>query len=465
MAKKKPSKKPANPWATQREASLDGMFSAMRDAASDALGRNDLVIGSKADELQVGLPLPALCLRYLAQCDVFPLGRIWQLIGEEGTCKTALLDEILRWHMCFGGGGCIAETENKDAAELRSSILDYNPRWLNRLTIGPCNSLEEWQHFLTVNVNLARGYMDAAGGPGRTVPMMFGVDSLTSVDSQKEIEKTQKDGFASRGFGTIAMLISRFMRQGMARNFRGYPFSLVGTNHLKPSTDPISGLPTENVPGGKAVPFMATYIISSKRIGDIDLQDYGGVRLRMKMQKNSAGASRKSIEAEFLWWQQPLPSPDERGRTSIQRHGWDWHAASIEFLLKFETTEGKKTLFKQINDIVDLKARRTNKTVTSEALGLIDAPYRAAGAALEARQDLLNRLYPILGINIGVKFIPGMDYRNLEEQARQNAARKTAEEQARAVAAAAEEAPDDPEDAEDLATGDAVETPEPAAAT
>lgn len=454
MAKKRAPKKPANPWATQREDSLDGMFVAMREAAADALGRNDLVIGSQADELQVGLPLPALCLRYLAQCDVFPLGRIWQLIGEEGTCKTALLDEILRWHMCFGGGGCIAETENKDAAELRSSILDYNQRWLNRLTIGPCNSLEEWQHFLTVNVNLARGVMDAPGGPGRTVPMMFGVDSLTSVDSQKEIDKTQKDGFASRGFGTIAMLISRFMRQGMARNFRGYPFSMVGTNHLKPSTDPMTGLPTENVPGGKAVPFMATYILSSKRIGDIDLQDCGGVRLRMKMQKNSAGASRKSIEAEFLWWQQPLAVPDNRGRVSIQRHGWDWHAASIEFLLKFEVTDGKKTLFKAISDIVDLKAKRSTKTVSSEVLGLVDAPYRAAGAALEARPDLLTRMYPLLGINIGVKFIPGMDYRNLEEQAKAAAAAKTAAEQARAVAAAVEEAPDDPDDTEDLSTGD-----------
>ena len=430
------------------------MFQSMRDAAADALNRTDLVIGSRADELNVGIPLPALCLRYLAQCDVFPLSRIWQIIGEEGTCKTALLDEILRWHTHFGGGGVIAETENKDAAELRSSILGYDERLLNRLTIGPCNSLEEWQPFLTVNVYIARAIMDAPDGPGRTVPMMFGVDSLTAVDSQKEIEKTQKDGFASRGFGTIAMLISRYMRQGMARNFRGYPFSLVGTNHLKPSTDPMTGIPTENVPGGKAVPFMATYIIMNKRICDIDLADVGGVRLRLKLQKNSAGASRKYIEVDFLWWQQQLPEPDSRGRTVIQRHGWDWHASTIDMLLRFENTDGKKTLFKSINEILRLDARRSTKTVSSRVLGCEGVPYRVAGEMLEARPDLLSQLYPLLGINIGVPFRPGIDYRAAEERAKALAQQRAAR-QADAAAAAEAEASDDDGDG-DIAT----ETPD-----
>lgn len=441
------------------------MFASMRNAASDALNRTDLVVGSRADELNVGLPLPALCLRYLAQCDVFPLSRIWQIIGEEGTCKTALLDEILRWHMHFGGGGVIAETENKDAAELRSSILNYDERLLNRLTIGPCNSLEEWQQFMTVNVNVARGIMDADGGPGRTVPMMFGVDSLTAVDSQKEIEKTQKDGFASRGYGTIAMLISRYMRQGMARNFRGYPFSLVGTNHLKPSTDPMTGIPTDNVPGGKAVPFMATYIIMNKRICDIDLADVGGVRLRLKLQKNSAGASRKYIEVDFLWWQQQLAVPDSRGRTVIQRHGWDWHAATIDMLVRFENIDGKKTLFKALNAILRLDAKRSTKTVSSPVLGCENVPYRVAGEMLESRPDLLSQLYPLLGINIGVPFTPGIDYRAAEERAKAAAARRAEQQQARALAAdsvvAESEASDEDGDG-DLATGE--ENGEPAGA-
>lgn len=430
------------------------MFASMRDAAADALNRTDLVIGSRADELNVGLPLPALCLRYLAQCDVFPLSRIWQIIGEEGTCKTALLDEILRWHSYYGGSGIIAETENKDAAELRSSILNYDERWLNRLTIGPCNSLEDWQHFLTVNVNIARRIMDADGGPGRTIPIMFGVDSLTAVDSQKEIEKTQKDGFASRGFGTIAMLISRYMRQGMARNFRGYPFSLVGTNHLKPSTDPMTGLPTDNVPGGKAVPFMATYILLNKRIGDIDTADVGGVRLRIKLQKNSAGASRKFIEVDFLWWQQQLPEPDSRGRTVIQRHGWDWHAATIDMLLRFENTDGKKTLFKACNEILRLEPRRSTKTITSRVLGCENVPYRVAGELLEGRPELLAQLYPLLGINIGVPFTPGIDYRVAEDRAKAAAEQRASQRQAREAAAAAEEAAAEATEDDDDGSGD-----------
>lgn len=404
----------------------DVMFQTCTEAAKEALGRDDIVIGGQADELVVGLPLPALCLRYMAQSDVFPLGRVWQLAGEEGSCKSALMVEIMRWHMVYGGGGVLIETENKDAPLLRRSVLEYNPKWLNRLQYIPANSLEEWQSALTASTKQFRQAMDKPDGPGRRAPIMFAVDSLTSVDSQSEIDKTQAAGFASRGYATIANLISRYMRQGQAGNFRGYPFSLIGTNHLKPSTD-ARGLPNDTIPGGKAVPFMATFMVVMKRVEDIDRLDHGGIRVSLKLQKNSIGVSRKSIKADFLWWQERVV--DAAGNPfTRQRHVWDWHDASIGFILEFETSQNRKTLFKEISKIVDLRAMRSTKMVWSKALGIKESepvPYRVAGQMLEQRSDLLQQLYPLLGINQYAKFQPGMDYRDMEAKASEAGARET----------------------------------------
>lgn len=406
-------------WAGDaREASLDGMFKAMCVTANNALGRDDIIVGTEADILMIGLPLPALCLRYIFQSDVFILSRIWQLAGEEGSCKSALLYEIMRWHMIYGGGGCLAETENKDAPILRNSILEYNRHWISRLTYAGCDTLEEWQQFLTTNVNGFRAAMDTPGGPGRTVPVCFGVDSLTAVDSKKEIDKTQKDGAATRGYALIANLIARYMRQGITKNLRGFPFSLIGTNHLKPAQDELTGVKKDNIPGGKAVPFMATFMLSMKRMADIDLQSHGGIRVNIKLQKNSIGVSRKAIQADMLWWHEMC----EDGKTTRQRHVWDWHTATIDMLAAFENMEGKKYLWKAINDVVDLRLIRSKKQMWSRKLGIPETnpvEYRVAGALLEQRLDLLLPLYPILGINQYTKFKPGLDYRVMEEMAKQ----------------------------------------------
>ena len=79
-----------------RDTALDGLFQSLRSEASRALGRSDISIGLESEALLVGLPLPALCLRYLFQSTVFPLSRIIQITGQEGSCKSAFQFEMMR---------------------------------------------------------------------------------------------------------------------------------------------------------------------------------------------------------------------------------------------------------------------------------------------------------------------------------------------------------------------------------
>jgi len=405
----------ASVWqGAQRDTALNGMFGAMQAKAQQELG-GAVTVGSQAEADLVGLPYPALCLRYLFQSTIFPLSRIYQLTGEEGSAKSAFLYEIMRWHAIYGGGTILAENENKDSPELRNSILQWHPDWLGRLLIKKTYSLEEWQDVFTTMMDLAREEQDAPGGSGRTVPLCFAVDSIMATAPQSEIDAVRDAGHAARGFALAANLIARYMRT-MPERLQGYPFTMVGTNHLKPATTP-TGLPTANIPGGKAVKFMETYEVEMKKDSspDIDLNTHGGLRLVFIARKNSLGPSRKVIKAELLWWYS-----EEDGHWR-QRTMWDWHTASIDLLTSFETAKGKKGVYNTLMDITGIVV--TSKPLRqgySEKLGIPKSDphdFRHIGAVLEGRPDLLSQIYRVLGITQRYEFRPGMDYQTMLQEA------------------------------------------------
>jgi RecA/RadA recombinase len=408
----------ANWTGERREDSLDTLFASMRTKAQQDL-EQDISIGTESESMLVGLPLPALCLRYLFQSTTFPLSRITQITGEEGSCKTGLLVEMIRWHMVYGGGGCFCENELKDSPELRQSILQWNARWLNRLEVVPTHSLEAWQDALSTFVQIARDMQDADGGPGRTVPIAFAIDSLMATAPEAEIEAVKKEGHAMRGYALAANLIARYMRT-MPDRIREYPFSIIGTNHLKPAVD-LRGFPVSNIPGGKAVKFMETFEIEMKQSAhkDIDLLEYGGLRVDITCRKNSLGPSRKKIQAEMLWWYSEVDG------VFRQQTAWDWDTATIEMLTAFENAKGKATLHKRLMEICDIRIiSRGARKAWSRALGIPqDDPqeYRILGAALEGRPDLLTQIYQVLGITTRRPFQPGMDYQDLLATAREEA--------------------------------------------
>lgn len=449
-----------------REEHVDALFGSMVSRAMRALNRDDVCIGTEAQASLVGLPLPALCLRYLFQSTTFPLSRITQITGQEGSAKSAFLYEIFRWHMFYGGGSVLAENENKDSPELRNSILQWEPQWMNRMVVIQTRDMEEWQDVFTTYTQVCCDAQDAAGGPGRTIPMCFGVDSITATAPRDEVESVRKEGHAKRGFALLANLIARYMRTMPAR-IKNYPFSIVGTNHLKPGQD-ARGLPTSSVPGGKSVKFMETYEIEMAQNAnkDIDLLDYGGLRIVMTARKNSLGASRKRIHAELLWW-------TEAGQdgTWRQRTVWDWNTATIDLLLAFETAKNKKTIYNMLQEICDIRVvKKGQRLAYSNTLGVGSAQdpvhYRFLGNALEQRPDLLIPMYQVLGIHMRQPFTPGVDYRALLERARQQAdtaeasqyqdvtpadlSRLSDDEGDNSVEASVDEIPDEPGDEEEL---------------
>lgn len=340
----------------------------------------------------VGIPLPSLVLRYLIQSDVLPLGKIWHLAGEEGSCKSAFLYEMMRWHYLCDGGAALAQNENKDAADLRRSILQHNPIWRQKFVKEDTSSLEGWQDFVSSVMNSTRAEYEKRGA---TWPLIIGIDSLTATAPESVLENIDSEGHACRGFAIMANLISTYMKF-IPGKVMDQPFTVVGTNHLKPSTNQ-QGLPQDLVPGGKSVKFMETYEFKMRRVSDIDKSKYTGVTIEFTAKKNSLGTSRRKATADMLWWM--APGPDNKPR---QETAWDWETASVNLLLSFENAKGKKTMFKALQEVCDIKViSKTQKKAYSSELGVSKeepVSFRSIGRKLEARPDLLEKLYPILGI-------------------------------------------------------------------
>jgi RecA/RadA recombinase len=408
-----------NVWVTDRDAALDGMFASMGEQAAQDLNRTDISIGTDTERLLVGLPLPALSLRYLFQSTILPLGRIIQITGQEGSCKSAFAYEILRWHFQNGGGGVMLENEGKDSPDLRHSILEWNLQWINRLEFMPTYTLEQWMAGLSKFLQIAAAFQRDPNGPGYTIPIAFIVDSIMSTLPEMILEKIKKEGHPTLGWPVAARLIADYMR-AMPEWLQNFPFTIIGTNHLKVGQDQM-GRTTYTSPGGSSVKFMETWEIQMAKMPqpDIDLLDYGGIRVKLKTAKNSLGPSRKQIVAELLWWTEADENDALRQSTR-----WDWYTASVDLLLAFNldrsgfNVTGKKSIYKRLMEICHIvvtnKSRREAKC---RALGITEpVSYRELGIELERHPEILAEMYPVLGITSRPEFTPGRDYQQMRQE-------------------------------------------------
>lgn len=386
--------------ATDVEAHTAGMLTSMMSG----LGKNENIkgfnVGAGLPD-DVCIPFPALCLRFLFQYEGLPLSRAIELAGEEGSCKSALLNEIAKWVIDSSGMYVYAENENKDTRALRSALYHWDQSRISRVLDYKTTAMQDWQRFVTANIENAKEYQTREDGPGKTVPLIIGVDSLTSTATEQRVEATIKAGHGGRGYADHALVLSDYLR-ALPQMFKGFPFIFAGTNHLKPGTTP-QGIPTESVPGGKSMKFMSTFRIRTVAKKPIDKQHLQGKVIELCMRKNSVGPNGKKFLVNFVWTRVKSAAGD-----SVQYASWDWHTASIMLLLTFKEAYIRNPI-KELTGIVSLNAARC--LGYSPVLGVPrDKPvtYYELSQLLEQRPEILQELYHILGISTSHMFQPGV---------------------------------------------------------
>lgn len=387
---------------TADAADLDTCLAIILENAKTEFGEDRIFTGAESEARLVGLYLPALSLRYLYQCNIMPLSRMEQIVGIQESCKSAFLYEKYRWIRCNGGKAYHVENESKDSDALRMSILNDDKR---AVELFISESLEQWQKYLTylLREDTIKGKLvgtKAAPGPGKIVPIGFGVDSLTAKASEEIQNAMNERGFADRVHPIDALKISSYLKC-MPQKLVGWPFWFGAINHLKPQKTSIGAI-DYHVPGGYAVKFQESFETRLQRIDDINTVDEQGVLIKFVTQKNSLGPGRKTINAAFRWF-------FDRN-TGRQRSYWDWHSATVDLIDK----QLKGSLRTAAMDICDLRTTsKGGKRVWSKALDIPEddpVPYQIAGTLLEKRTDLLTALHRLLGVREYSVFKPGVDY-------------------------------------------------------
>jgi len=437
---KKDEIKLANWQGRTRGKALDAFFRGQVAETRKKFGHSSVHIGDEVKNLIVGIPMfggrgpdaakypGCLPMEFVIAQDCFPLGLVWQLVAKHGVGKSGLLAEFGRWFYLAGGGMNLCEAEDK-----------FNPNWYESImgseffpSLVPlfhCKSVEDWQRKLSGAIKSAKSQCVGTKenpGPGRTVPIMFGIDSIMgkqSEETQEQIFGTSELGIegrrkgkgapkskpglghGSRGFPIEAQVITRYMRSVPGR-IEGWPFSLVLVNHLRIKTDEAGNLERSKA-GGEQVNFQESFELELKKVGGhkkkIESADFDGFPLQISCEKNSFGPTHRSIQTRVLWWDE---ENEETGAWE-QRTVWDWDWSTIHLLHSIKNGERASPRLKQALKDIEFhldcpESGEVNNTAWSKDLGMTkdDAmSWSEVGALIREDPKLMARLRKALRIN------------------------------------------------------------------
>jgi len=356
--------------------------------------------------IPIGIPFPAFVLEYLFGCTVLPFSRIYQIVGLQGTVKSALTVEIARWFRALSGEVLYLEHESKFNPDYARSILGWDDP--QGMTLLKCHSINDWQRKLQAAVRLAKE--DAKERGSKAYPVLFIVDSITAKAMEETQEKIEKEGFASRGFPAEALSITRFMRQ-IPQQLDEWPFVLLLVNHLKPNRNDM-GIVERHKAGGRGVDFQESCEIelSKHREWRLKRVNRTGRKYNIQLHKNALGPDMRTISVEVWWWFEDVADPATGESSYRQVTVWDWHAATVQFLANPPDEYRRRT--KEIISF-DTVQKREGMCVISPELGITakdPLTPSEAGAMLAQREDILCQLRRLYGISQWKPYQPQVDY-------------------------------------------------------
>lgn len=402
-----------------RGKSVDAFFQAKVEKARAKFGHSAVMIGDSTEGLVIGIPCPSIAFEYVIAQACFPLGLVIVLVARHGVGKSALVAEFGRWFHEAGGGMELVENETKFNPHWYQSILTKEV--YDKMPLYRSTSLEDWQRKLTFGVNSAKHLLEGTAkdpGPGRTIPIMWAVDSIMGKQSEEVQEKilgkmgedgkrgSKGEGAASRAHPVEALKNTQYFKT-IASEFDEWPFSLVLVNHLKTKHDDM-GHELRSKAGGAHIDFQESFELELTKLGGhkkkIQSTEFEGVPLAISCEKNSFGPTHRRIQTRLLWWYEDDP---DNADGYIQRTAWDWDWSTVHLLDSMMKGEHsipmlKKNL-KDINFHLEVTSRGdTDNAAWSKSVGHKSEKdavrWSELGALIRADVDLTNQLRKALRI-------------------------------------------------------------------
>jgi RecA/RadA recombinase len=381
-------------------AMLDDVKASGDDLAAFSIG--------EAHKLIAGVPLPGLAFEYLIQNNVWPLGRVSQVLGTEGSFKSQFSIELARIFIEHGGGCWLGEHESKMSPDWISSTIGWDRQ--ESYKVQWCDSMDEWQKYLQEIARRNKRFMmgtKSEPGPGAVYPLLFVVDSIMGKAMIETQERVESAGVAGRDFPLEAKSLTVFMRTFPQRIAR-WPFHFMMINHLRPKKVQGSNVPERDRAGGRGKEFQESFEIEMEKAGKIVTTQHDGVRVKIKVYKNSLGITGRQIYVNLRWWQEDDPEKEGGWRQVTQ---WDWDEATVELLAGERGLPAEEKV--RIRGILDLSASTKTRKASSKRIGVSkDNPvsWSEMGRLIHENTEVMQELRRAFGIKMRNVFRPGEDY-------------------------------------------------------
>lgn len=400
----------------------DELFASAMEKVREKHGNERMITSSDLGSLTISIPINCLALEWLFGMNGYPVGQMVQYCGPPGSLKSSLMYETYRMFLAADGGAVHAENETKMSDDLYKSILEIDDIYDHRgPEIGFSESVEDAQRLIMFSTKELTKRMEGTKnepGPGASIPVCFGIDSLTGKLCEESQKKIMEDGFAGRGHPVEALSWTRWLKT-YSNYFQDWPFTLLVINHLKESKDG-KGFTVRNRGGGHQVTFQeGTEIevkISKKQV---KCAEYSGVEISLKCFKNSFGETYRTSKTRMLFYREEDPTTGEISQTTW----FDWGWAFVNLIREMNDSRVKQN----IKDM-GLHLGITSDTLIehkcwSKDLGMKkeDADsWSVVGAKIQENEELMWRWRKALGLK-RVPYLDG-DYREQQERLMKEAA-------------------------------------------
>lgn len=412
-------------WGETHEERRDAFAGVLLQQARLKMG-GQLFLGTQMHALTCVIPVPALAFEYVIATDGFPLGLLFELNAVTGVGKSGILAEFCRWFDMIGGMASVVEAE-----------LKLNPKWyeailqdaFRRLFLYKAHTVEAWQRTTS---NLIRYYKAQCVGSkklpgiGKTMPHLFGVDSISGQLSEETLSKifgetSKHSGLRGGGTGSanrahpVEALKNTAYVKAVPSEITEWPIGLVFVNQVKYKKS--QDKEERSKGGGQQISFVDSIELELSRppIRPFATAEFEGYYVDLHCYKNSLGPGGRKIRTRCLSVDRER---DSATGTWSERVVWDWNWSLIWLMDHHLNSDYGNAHYKaslrdcgvhlQIKAGGDIENR-----AWSTSVGMKDeteaVPWSQLGAMFQEDREIVNALRAALRIHRRPKVVGGVD--------------------------------------------------------
>lgn len=355
-----------------------------------------------------GPDIPHMAFQYMIGGSTkLPCQRFISISGPPKSMKSTLLMEIGSWFMEQGGLYDDIDNETKTSGTMFDAMTSWRAEALSRGRhhLTHTESIEEWQRHISMIVKALKALPIAP--PGKRIPVLIGLDSLTGKGLEMSHEKLVEEGAAApRSYdgAAAANSVNQFIQN---LSLRGTTVVMGMIRHLTETMGDQQGGPQKKESGAKRVGYQNSINLRVQKVETISAASHPrafvdgpmveGYTIRISPEASCIGPTiERFIDVDVIW--QYVPQPD--GQPPRQCMAYDWDGALGRLLwrqkydAKFKAFEFEQN---QLSEIVHFTCPKA-KTIKCDALGLEAASFREFGQALKANPEIYRKLQGYFGI-------------------------------------------------------------------